>query len=190
MESDRRAAGDVTDRRLFEHVTQASKTSKPSLAWRSRGFEKSGTLITAGVGTSVLLGLLALAMLPPQTACSSDATQPTGQYWFRAVKTVVEPWRGPHHVYGIFTIPEKYKFDHLYTAKLTIQGMATAFQAGSPEDEDMSSGRAEPGYYIKRVYLSTRTALWFLLTGRFGDLRTSCHWWLIVADRGWMPTGK
>jgi len=93
-------------------------------------------------------------------------------------------------VYGIFTIPEQYKFDHLYTAKLTIQGVPTAFQAGSPEDEDINSGRAEPGYYIKRVYLSTRTSLWFLLTGRFGDLRTSCHWWLIVADRVRVPVVK
>ena len=171
-------------------MTQASKTSKPWLAWRSRSFKKSGTLIAAAVGTSVLLGLLALAALPPKTACRSDTDAPAGQYWFRAVKTVVEPWRGPHHVYGIFTIPGQYKFDHLYTAKLTIQGVPTAFQAGSPEDEDIYSGRAEPGYYIKRVYLSTRTALWFLLTGRLGDLRTSCHWRLIVADRVWTPTGK
>jgi hypothetical protein len=86
-------------------------------------------------------------------------------------------------VYALFTIPEQYKFDHLYTAKLNIQGLPTAFQAGSPEDEDLHSGPPEPGYYVKRVYLSTRTSLWFLLTGRFGDLRTSCHWWLIIADR-------
>ena len=171
-------------------MTQASKTSKPWLAWRSRSFKKSGTLIAAAVGTSVLLGLLALAALPPKTACSSDTDAPAGQYWFRAVKTVVEPWRGPHHVYGIFTIPGQFKFDHLYTAKLTIQGVPTAFQAGSPEDEDIYSGQAEPGHYIKRVYLSTRTALWFLLSGRFGDLRTSCHWWLIVADRIRTPIGN
>lgn len=139
---------------------------------------------------SLLVALVVLAALPPLTACSSETQPPAGQYWFQATKTVVQPWRGPHHVYGIFTIPEQYKFDHLYTAKLTIQGVPTAFQAGSPEDEDINSGRAEPGYYIKRVYLSTRTSLWFLLTGRFGDLRTSCHWWLIVADRVRVPVVK
>lgn len=170
-------------RRLFEDVRQYSKASKLWLAWRSRRFEKSGTLITAVGVTSVLLVLFALVALPPQTGCSSDTAPPAGQHWFRAVKTVVEPWRGPHHVYGIFALPGQYKFDHLYTAKLTIQGVPTAFQAGSPEDEDIDGGRAEPGYYIKRVYLSTRAALWFLLTGRFGDLRTSCHWWLVIADR-------
>ena len=86
-------------------------------------------------------------------------------------------------MYGTFIIPDQYKFDHLYTAKLTIQGVTAEFIAGSPEDEDIYSGRAEPGHYIKRVYLPTRTALWSLLNGRFGELRTSCHWWLVIAER-------
>jgi len=142
-----------------------------------------GTLTVGSVVLSLLAVVLVLAALPPLTPCSSKGSVAAGQYWFRATKTVVEPWRGPHHVYGIFTIPEQYKFDHLYTAKLTIQGVTTEFIAGSPEDEDIYSGRAEPGYYIKRVYLSTRTALWFLLAGRFGDLRAACHWQLVIANR-------
>jgi hypothetical protein len=83
-------------------------------------------------------------------------------------------------VYGIFVIPEQYKYDHLYTVNLTIQGVPTPFVAGSPEDGD----HLEDGYYVKRVYLPTRTALWFLTTMRFGDLRASCHWWLLISDRG------
>ena len=142
---------------------------------------------TAWIVTSVVLALSATATvlvnMPPLTECRLEAPVAAKQYWFPATETVVQPWLGPHHVYGIFTIPERYKFDHPYTAKLTIQGLPAEFQAGSPEDEDFYSGRAEPGYYTKRVYVSTRTALWFLLTGRFGDLRTSCHWWLVIADR-------
>jgi len=80
-------------------------------------------------------------------------------------------------------IPEQYKYDHLYRAKLMIDGITAEFTAGSPEDEDAYNDRAEPGHYMKRVYLRTRTALWFLVTGRFGDLRMSCHWWLILSDR-------
>ena len=141
----------------------------------------------AWIATAVVVALLAAATLlvnmPPLTECPSETQVAARQHWFRAMQTMVQPWRGPHHVYGIFTIPEQYKFDHLYTAKLTIQGVPTEFQAGSPEDEDIYSGRPKPGYYAKRVYLSTRTALWFLLTGRFGDLRTSCHWWLVISDR-------
>lgn len=124
-----------------------------------------------------------LVNVPPFTDCRSEAPVVARQHWFRATKTVVQPWQGPHHVYGTFSIPEQYKFDHLYTAKLTIHGIPAEFQAGSPEDEDVFSVRTEPGHYVKRVYISTRTALWFLLTGRFGDLRTSCHWWLVIADR-------
>jgi hypothetical protein len=136
---------------------------------------------------SILLALMATAAvlvnMPPLTGCRSEAPVSSKQRWFRATQTVVQPWRGLHHVYGIFTVPEQYKFDHLYTAKLTIQGIQAEFQAGSPEDEDIVTVRAEPGHYIKRVYVSTRTALWFLLTGRFGDLRTACHWWLVISDR-------
>jgi len=124
-----------------------------------------------------------LVNVPPFTNCRSEAPVEAKQHWFHATQTVIQPWLGPHHVYGVFSIPEQYKSHHLYTAKLVIQEIPAEFQAGSPEDEDTYSGRSEPGYYVKRVYLSTRTALWFLLTGRFGDLRTSCHWWLVIADR-------
>ena len=141
-----------------------------------------GRIVTA-VALALLATTMALANMPPLTGCRSEAPVAAKQYWFRAAQVVAQPWRGPHHVYGIFTIPTQYKFDHLYTAKLTIQGIHADFQAGSPEDEDIYSGRAESGYYVKRVYLSTRTALWFLLTGRFGILKTSCHWWLVIAER-------
>jgi hypothetical protein len=141
----------------------------------------------AWIAGAVVVALLAMATvlvnMPPLTECRSETQVAAKQYWFRATQTMARPWLGPHHVYGIFTIPEQYKFDHLYTAKLTIQGFPAEFQAGSPEDEDIFTVRDEPGHYIKRVYVSTRTALWFLLTGRFGDLRTSCHWWLVIADR-------
>jgi hypothetical protein len=136
---------------------------------------------------SILFALLATATvlinMPPLTECRSDAPAVENQYWFRATQVMVQPWRGLHHVYGIFTVPEQYKFDRLYTAKLTIQGFPAEFPAGSPEDEDIFNVRDEPGHYIMRVYVSTRTALWFFLTGRFGDLRTSCHWWLVISDR-------
>jgi hypothetical protein len=136
---------------------------------------------------AVILALLAIAAflvnMPPLTDCRSETPVAEKQYWFRATQTVVEPWRGPHHVYGVFSVPVGYKRDRLYTAKLVIQGFTEEFTDASPEGEDIYGGRAEPGHYIKRVYLPTRTALWFLLTGRFGDLRTSCHWWLVIADR-------
>lgn len=86
-------------------------------------------------------------------------------------------------MYGMFSVPDQYRRDDLYTARLMIQGFADEFPESSPEGGDIDIGRAKPGYYNKRVYLPTRTALWVLLTGRFGDLRMSCHWWLVIAGR-------
>lgn len=132
---------------------------------------------------AVLAAFLALANVPPLTKCIGNIPASSKVYWFRAIQIQFQPWLGRHHVYATFVIPAKYKFDHLYTAKLMIEGVAEELPAGSPEDEDIYSGRAEPGYYFKSVQLSTRTALWLLLTGRFGDLRTPCHWRLVIADR-------
>lgn len=83
-------------------------------------------------------------------------------------------------MYGMFSVPDQYRRDHLYTAGLMIQGFIEEFPETSPEGGDIYNDRTEPGHYIKRVYLSTRTALWFILTGRFGDLKTTCHWWLVI----------
>jgi len=133
--------------------------------------------------STILATAIVLANVPPLTECRSEVPVGAKQYWFRATQTVVQPWRGSHHVYGIFTVPDQYRRNRLYTARLMIQGFAEEFPETSPEGGDSYNGRAELGHYIKRVYLPTRTALWFLLTGRFGDLNVPCHWWLVIADR-------
>ena len=139
--------------------------------------------IVAVIALALLGTALVLVNIPPPTGCGSEAPVAAKQYWLRATQTVLEPWRGPHHVYGIFTVPDQYRRDDLYTAKLMIQGFADEFPETSPEGGDIDIGQAEPGHYNKRFYLPTRTALWFVLIGRFGDLKTSCHWWLVISDR-------
>ena len=141
--------------------------------WRTFSASCLALLATASV----------LVNLPPLTDCRSEAPVVAKQHWFRAAQTVVQPWRGPHHVYGMFTVPDQYRRDRIYTASLMIQGFTEEFPETSPEGGDIYNGRADPGYYNKRIYLPTRTALWALLTGRFADLRMSCHWWLVIADR-------
>jgi hypothetical protein len=64
-----------------------------------------------------------------------------------------------------------------------IQGVTEEFPETSPEAGANDGRRAEPGHYIMRVNLPTRIVLWFLLAGRFGDLKMPCHWWLIIEDR-------
>jgi hypothetical protein len=137
--------------------------------------------------TAAVLALSAIAAvlvnMPPLTECQLNEHMLDKHRWFPAMNAVVQPWLGPHHVYGEFAIPKQYWRDRLYTAKLMIQGFPIAFVETTPEGDHINGDGAEPGYYIKRVYLPTRVALRFLLTGRFGDLQASCHWWLIIADR-------
>jgi hypothetical protein len=139
--------------------------------------------ILIAVALIIFGAVFVLYNLPPLTDCTEEKPISTSLHWFPATQIRIEPWRGPHHVYGTFRISERYRFHHLYTARLTIRGLSINYLAGSTEDEDTSYGKAEPGYYFKTVHLSTRTALWFLFTGRFGDLRRACHWWLVIADR-------
>ena len=144
---------------------------------------KKGWLIVFCILLALLATATVLLNMPPLTDCRSEAPVAGKEYGLRATRTVVQPWKGQHHVYGTFSVPDQYGRDRLYRAKLVIQGFSQEFAEVSPEGGDNYNGRAEPGHYIKRVYLPTRAALWFLLTGRFGDLRTSCHWWLVIADR-------
>ena len=39
------------------------------------------------------------------------------------------------------------------------------------------------GYYIKRVHVQTRVALWSLLSGHFVKLRSPCNWTLKFVER-------
>ena len=117
------------------------------------------------------------------TACGVEGPGSSGEHKFRAVQVVVRPWQGQHNVYGIFKIPERYKDDRRYATRLKIQEFTASLYAGGAEDENRDSIMVEQGHYLKRVYVPTRTALWFLLIGRFGDLRSPCHWWLVFVDR-------
>ena len=144
---------------------------------------KTGLWIVFSLLFALLATVIVLLNMPPLTDCRSEAPVEAGQRWFSATQTVVEPWQGQHHVYGTFSVPDQYGRDRLYRAKLVIQGFTKEFAVISPEGGDNYNGRAEQGHYIKRVYLPTRTALWFLVTGRFGDLKMPCHWWLVIADR-------
>jgi len=137
--------------------------------------------------TTVTLALLVIGIVlvnvPPLTECSSEAPTGAKEYWFRAIQAVAKPWLGPHHVYGVFSVPVQYRRHRLYSARLIIQGFSEEFPETSPEAGPIYDRRAETGHYLMRVNLPTRIALWFLLTGRFGDLKTPCHWWLVIADR-------
>jgi hypothetical protein len=130
------------------------------------------------------LALILLVNVPPLTDCHLRGVSTEKERWISASKVVVRPWRGRHHTYGIFHVPVEYAYNPLYVARLKLDGLNEEFSDIDPEDrEDRPEQSRDPAYYNKLVYVPTRTALWFLLTGRFGDFNTPCHWWLIIADR-------
>ena len=51
-------------------------------------------------------------------------------------------------MYGMFSVPDQYRRDDLYTARLMIQGFADEFPESSPEGGDIDIGRAKPGITI------------------------------------------
>lgn len=123
-----------------------------------------------------------LISLPP-AACGVAKPGYVSETKFQAVKVVVRPWEGRHKVYGVFIIPDQFKRHRRYGVTLRIEGIDCDFLAGSAENEDKDSIVPEGGYYVRRAYLPTRTALWFLLTGTIRNLETPSHWWLIYVDR-------
>lgn len=124
-----------------------------------------------------------LVNMPPFTPCAMTSPITDHQYWVRANKIVVQPWLGSHHVYGIFIVPLQYKRHRLYSAKLLIEGVADDLPEISPEAGSMYGDQVDSGHYVIRVHLQTRMAFWLLVTGRFGNLKSACHWWLIIANR-------
>lgn len=137
-------------------------------------------------GTPVF-AVMAMTMMwpmnPPLTACSPVDPGHSQESRFQAVDVVIQPWKGRHHVYGLFIIPDRFKYHRLYAVRLRIEGIDAEFSAGSPENEEGDSRVPLPGYFLRRAYLPTRTALWFVITGQFRNLQVPCHWWLVFVER-------
>ena len=148
------------------------------------GAHKTIGIASAGVAL-VLAGTIAwLLNKPPTTNCGAEAPADSKIHTIHPTKVVVQPWQGRHQIYGIFVVPNRYRDERRYAAALNVRGVTgLSVTNGSAEygSEDEISGG--PGHYVKRGYIPTRVALWFLFTGRFGDLRAPCHWTLGFVHR-------
>jgi len=141
-----------------------------------------------GIWSGLLVGLALvttgsvtwLATRPPTAGCPGNSDV-TGPIVIPARSIVARPWYGPHHVYGLFMVPERFGREKV---------LATLRVGGFQEPADLrgrrwSAGSVDPlpGYYVKRIYMPTRVALKFLVSGRFRDLRAPCNWTLDVSTR-------
>src|SRR5712691_8446329 len=93
----------------------------PPLMKHWGGHKTIGT-VSAGVAL-VLAGTVAwLLNKPPTGDCGGEAPANHKVHEIRATKVVVQPWLGKHHVYGIFTVPDRYKHNKNYAVTMAVRG--------------------------------------------------------------------
>jgi len=95
----------------------------------------------------------------------------------------MEPWYGRHNVYGVFVIPSQYR-DREYSTTVIVRGVTEhADLSPRPTKEHGIIIAGVPDRYVKHAHMHSRTALWFLLTGHFGDIQSTCNWALVFTDK-------
>jgi hypothetical protein len=144
------------------------------------------TLVIASIVVALLLAEAGGLLLntPPNTDCLPEASAPQGISEARAIKTVVRPWRGPHHVYGLFIIPSQFVEAKRYAITISVEGVlyyCMWVEKSVRQRRQIIS--AEPGGYLVREYMPTRVALWFLINGRLGDLRRPENWAIVFSEK-------
>jgi len=140
--------------------------------------------------TWVLLPLLGMIysiylLKPPvEDWCSVSgylpANRPTASV--HALKVVVKPWLGQHHIYGVFMLSAE-KCRPGQPVILTVRNAGNYCENSGPEGpfQNFEGIEAPSGYYLTRHYIRTRTALWLSIQGLFNQLRLPRNWTLTYA---------
>ncbi|QSJ16126.1 hypothetical protein JYQ62_30885 [Nostoc sp. UHCC 0702] len=97
-----------------------------------------------------------------------------GKYYLYPEKIVVQPWRGRHHVYGIFMIPNGSRSDHFVT--LQIPGEKTYCGRLVSRSNSIAGIHAKPGYSLARGYFNTRIAIKLIAEGKGNQLLQPSNW--------------
>ncbi len=140
-------------------------------------------LAACALGIAAAAAGARLLVKAPTTGCQPDAPVNGIAGQVPATSVVVRPWFGKHHVYGVFVIPDEY-MDMKYSETISVQDFAlTLIRTEAPQNQHVDGVVPPRGHYVHRAYLPTRVALWFLFTGRFGDLGQACNWTLRFTER-------
>ncbi|OUL25238.1 hypothetical protein BV378_16925 [Nostoc sp. RF31YmG] len=127
-----------------------------------------------------LCSLIIVILLWPinDSDCNSAAflASKTKKFQVQATKVVVQPWRGEHHVYGIFMVPNEYKQSPLFV--LTVKGFGSECSKPFGYSQNYDDISAEPGTHLVRDYMRTRTALRLILQGLYWQLNDKQNWTL------------
>ena len=121
---------------------------------------------------------------PPSTDCLPEAFAGERGNEARAIRTVVQPWRGPHHVYGLFALPEQLMESKRYAVTISVKGtLRYCLWVERSRWHRWQFVGTEEGRHVVRLYVPTRVALWFLVNGRLDDLRRTENWAVVFSDR-------
>lgn len=130
--------------------------------------------------TTVGVGLVWSSHLlkPPSTDfCTGEGYLPSDGNInsVHAIKVVVEPWLGEHHVYGIFQV-DSHKCPPGHPVILTVVGGGKYCEATNPIGQSFQDIEASAGHYLSKHFVRTRTALWSSLHGSFYQLQQPQNW--------------
>jgi hypothetical protein len=104
----------------------------------------------------------------------------TKNFQVQATKVIVQPWRGRHHVYGIFMIPNEYKQSPFFLVTVKGAGSYCSKQFGHKKNFDDIF--AEPGTYLVKKFIRTRTALRLILQGLYFQVNNKQNWTLTFPE--------
>jgi hypothetical protein len=142
---------------------------------------KPKLIFTGFILTTVGICLCGYLLKPPlDDFCTGIGYLPSNRATtsVQAVKVVVEPLWGRHHVYGIFQI-DKEKCPPGQPVVLSVRGVGNYCEVvGFDPVQDFEGIEAPPGYYLTRHYIRTRTALWLSIQGLLDQLRQPRNWTL------------
>jgi hypothetical protein len=114
--------------------------------------------------------------------CNSKAllASKTTKFQVHATKVIIQPWRGRHHVYGIFMIPDEYKQAEFFV--VTVQGAGSYCSKQFGYQKNSNDILAEPGTYLVRKFIRTRTALRLIFQGLYFQIKDKKNWTLTFPE--------
>jgi len=121
-------------------------------------------------------------MLPGSNWCAGVGYLPDNRptETIHAVHVTAKPWRGEHHVYGIFELDEQ-KVPPGQPVIVRVSGAAKYCTTSNPVGNKFRNIEAPEGYYLSRHYIRTRTGFWVTLLGQRGKLKQPQNWTLTYA---------
>ncbi|MEH2077864.1 MAG: hypothetical protein V7K57_26265 [Nostoc sp.] len=104
----------------------------------------------------------------------------TPKFQVHATKVIIQPWRGRHHIYGIFMIPDEYKQAEFFV--LTVEGAGNYCSKQFGYQKSFNDIFAEPGTYLVRKFIRTRTALRLIFQGLYFQINDNKNWTLTFPE--------